>query len=593
MISYMTDSSALPPTRIVADEGRGQRPSSLRRWLADAPAAYLLLAPVLVLFAFAVVYPLFQTIWLSFWDIKGLAKPRFYGVNNFIVLFNDATFQHTILTTLLWTLCTTALSVAGGWSIALLCALAPRETLIPRVLIFAAFGVSEAVTGYIWLGIYRPDAGGLLNSLLSGIGLGQFAHPWLGDANTALWCLIIAYSWAQTGLPLILIFAATQAVPRTVLEAAYIDGARPTDIMRYNYRATFHAGRAGGAVHQPARQSTRLRHHLCADGGRACSFNRDGRLFHVPGEFYPVQARLRRRRHACAADRGAGDLAAGHHPAHGRCQMIGKAPRWIPIVVGLVSILWIIPLLGIIITSVRPPVDTVLGWWRLDHIEFTFNAWFSVWSKYPLANGFWVSVQLAGISTLGSMILTPAAAYTFQFLKFPFRRTLLIIIINAFVLPQQVVVIPLFTLWRQMGLIDNIASVLIPYIGLSFAWSIFLVKNFLEDFPKEMIEAARIDGCGPISTFFHVVLPNSLTSVAAVGILQFLFCWNSLLIPLLFLRTQTPLPVVFAQIAGTYDPNWDLRAVAAIVTTIVPLIIFLVFQRQFARGSLSTSGSKE
>lgn len=96
------------------------------------------------------------------------------------------------------------------------------------------------------------------------------------------------------------------------------------------------------------------------------------------------------------------------------------------------------------------------------------------------ANGFWVSVQLAGIATLGSMLLTPAAAYAFHFLKFPFRRTLLIIIINAFVLPPQVVVIPLFTLWRQMmGLIDNLLSVLIPYIGLSFAWSIFLVKNFL------------------------------------------------------------------------------------------------------------------
>ena len=106
-----------------------------------------------------------------------------------------------------------------------------------------------------------------------------------------------------------------------------------------------------------------------------------------------------------------------------------------------------------------------------------------------LADGFWVSLQLAGIATLGSMLLTPAAAYAFQFLKFPFRRTLLIIIINAFVLPQQVVVIPLFTLWRQMGLIDNIASVLIPYVGLSFAWSIFLVKNFLEDFPKELVEA--------------------------------------------------------------------------------------------------------
>ena len=108
-----------------------------------------------------------------------------------------------------------------------------------------------------------------------------------------------------------------------------------------------------------------------------------------------------------------------------------------------------------------------------------------------------------------------------------------------------------------------------------FAWSIFLVKNFLEDFPKELIEAARIDGCGPMSTFFRVVLPNSLASIFTVGILQFLFCWNSLLIPLLFLRHGVPLPVIFAQISGTYDMNWDRRAVAAIVTTIVPLIVFL------------------
>ena len=273
--------------------------------------------------------------------------------------------------------------------------------------------------------------------------------------------------------------------------------------------------------------------------------------------------------------------------------MIGKPPRWVPIAVGVISILWMIPLLGIVITSIRPVTDTVLGWWRVDHIELTLRAWSSVWAKYPLANGFWISVQLAGIATLGSMLLTPAAAYAFHFLKFPFRRTLLIIIINAFVLPQQVVVIPLFTLWRQMGLIDNLLSVLIPYIGLSFAWSIFLVKNFLEDFPKELVEAGRIDGCWPISTFFQVVLPNSLAQIFAVGILQFLFCWNSLLIPLLFLRTAAPLPVVFAQISGMFDPNWDLRAVAAIVTTIVPLIVFLVFQRQFAGGSLATSGSKE
>jgi raffinose/stachyose/melibiose transport system permease protein len=229
--------TSLAPTegRAVSALGGGRRKLVVahRRHIRDIPAAYLLLAPVLILFAFAVVYPVVDTIRLSFYDIKGLYPPKFSGLRNFATLYNDANFRQAAVTTLLWTMCTTAFSVTAGWIIALLCSMAPRETLIPRVLIFAAFGVSEAVTGYIWLGIYRPDAGGMLNALLGAAGLGQFAHPWLGDSQTAVWCLIVAYSWSQTGLPLILIFAATQAVPRTVLEAAYIDGARPLGIMRH------------------------------------------------------------------------------------------------------------------------------------------------------------------------------------------------------------------------------------------------------------------------------------------------------------------------------------------------------------------------
>ena len=229
-------------TQLAPVEGRAQSPFGAgrrklvvaeRRHLGEIPAAYLLLAPVLILFAFAVVYPVIDTIRLSFYDIKGLYPPRFVGLNNFVTLYYDATFRQAISTTLIWTVCTTVFSVAAGWGIALLCSLAPKQTLIQRVIIFAAFGVSEAVTGYIWLGIYRPDAGGLVNAVLTGVGLGQFAHPWLGDTQTAIWCLIIAYSWSQTGLPLILIFAATQAVPKSVLEAAYIDGASPLRIMRH------------------------------------------------------------------------------------------------------------------------------------------------------------------------------------------------------------------------------------------------------------------------------------------------------------------------------------------------------------------------
>lgn len=273
--------------------------------------------------------------------------------------------------------------------------------------------------------------------------------------------------------------------------------------------------------------------------------------------------------------------------------MIGRAPWWTTIIVGVVAFIWIIPVLGIVVTSIRPPGEVALGWWRLDEVNFTLSAWRRVWDEYPLAPALWTTTKLAAISTALTMLMTPAAAYAFHFLKFPSRRLLLTILVNAFVLPQQVVIIPLFQLWRELGLIDNILSVIIPYVGLSFAWSIFLVKNFLEDFPKELIEAAKIDGCGPVSTFWHVVMPNSLSPIFAVGILQFLWTWNALLFPMLYLRNDVPLPVLLARVAGTYDSNWDLRSVAAIVTAIVPLFVFLVFQRQFAAGSQARTGAKE
>ena len=273
--------------------------------------------------------------------------------------------------------------------------------------------------------------------------------------------------------------------------------------------------------------------------------------------------------------------------------MIARRHPGIAALVGTVALLWIVPILGLVVTSFRPPADVVLGWWSTEHVAFTLEAWRQVWVDYPLALALWTTVKLAGLATLATMLLTPAAAYAFHFLTFPFRRTLLIIIINAFVLPQQAIIIPLFQLWRQTGLIDNILSVLVPYIGLSFAWSIFLVKNFFEDFPKELIEAAKIDGCGPIGIFFRIVLPNAVAPIAAVGILQFLWCWNSLFLPLLYLRTAVPLPVLLARLAGSYDLNWDKRAVAAIVTTIVPLAVFLIFQRHFAAGAQTRAGGKE
>lgn len=219
-------------TGIASQMHGGQRKLLAGSWrVRDWPAAWLLILPVLILFGITVVFPLIDTIRLSFFDIKGLGKPKYVGIGNYVKLFTDPAFRNTLVTTALFTVGTTVVSVGLGWFLAMLCAFAPRQTLPFRVMIFAAFGISEAVAGYMWIGILRPDAGGLLNAVI-GIFQPGFAQPWLGDPRTALWALIITASWSGVGLPLMLCFASVQAIPKSLFEAAYIDGANHWQVMR-------------------------------------------------------------------------------------------------------------------------------------------------------------------------------------------------------------------------------------------------------------------------------------------------------------------------------------------------------------------------
>jgi raffinose/stachyose/melibiose transport system permease protein len=217
-------------------------PVGWRLLMPDSGAAFLLLTPVIVLFGLSVIYPLIETIRISFWEIRGLGRPTFIGIENYRRLFADPAFLGTLWTTLIFTIGVTAISVSVGWVVAMLCAFAPKQTAIFRLMIFATFGISEAVAGYIWIGIFRPGDAGLLNGVFTAVGLASWAQPWLGSPNTALAALIAATAWSAVGLPLLLSFAAVQTIPRSVVEAAYLDGATPLDLMWHIMRPLSVAG---------------------------------------------------------------------------------------------------------------------------------------------------------------------------------------------------------------------------------------------------------------------------------------------------------------------------------------------------------------
>lgn len=202
-------------------------PSGRADWVA-----YILLAPVLIIFAIGVLYPLVETIRVSFLDWTGLAPPKDAGFSNYIKLFQDPNFINALKVTLIWTVSCTALSVAIGWGIALISGLSPKATAPFRLAIFAAYGISETASGLIWLGILQPDFG-LLNGLLTAVGLGEYATPWLGDPDTAIWGIIAAYVWSQAGLPLLTCYAAIRSIPNSLVEAAYVDGAKHRHIIRH------------------------------------------------------------------------------------------------------------------------------------------------------------------------------------------------------------------------------------------------------------------------------------------------------------------------------------------------------------------------
>jgi len=272
--------------------------------------------------------------------------------------------------------------------------------------------------------------------------------------------------------------------------------------------------------------------------------------------------------------------------------LTSRAATAAALVIGLV---WTVPTLGLLITSFRPQLEiTRSGWWTLfTNPEFTLSNYREVLGggSTDLSQYFINSVVITVPSVLLPILLASLAAYAFAWMKFPFRDSLFVAVFALQIVPLQVTLIPLLSLYvRQLDLAGTYWAVWISHTVFALPLAIFLLHNFMKEIPGELMEAARVDGASHARIFFQILMPLITPALAAFGIFQFLWVWNDLLVSLTFLGGDpdvAPLTVRVAELSGTRGNAWYLLSAGAFVSIIVPLVVFLALQRYFVRGLLA------
>jgi alpha-glucoside transport system permease protein len=288
--------------------------------------------------------------------------------------------------------------------------------------------------------------------------------------------------------------------------------------------------------------------------------------------------------------------APARTPAERLVRILGRAPVHVALVI--IALIWLVPTVGLFITSFRPRGDIQSsGWWTLftGNFNLTLDNYSSVigadLASQSMLDAFINTVQITVPSTIVPLFLASLAAYAFAWIQFPFRDTLFLTIIAMLLVPIQMTLIPLSQIFRELGLIGTFLPIWIIHTTFALPFGIFLLRNFFITLPKDLIEAARIDGASTFGIFRQIVVPLSVPALASYAIFQFLWVWNDLLIALVFAPRPAGLPMTtqIGSLLGTYGAEWDILAAASFLIMVVPLAVFFSLQRFFVQGLLAGS----
>jgi alpha-glucoside transport system permease protein len=272
-------------------------------------------------------------------------------------------------------------------------------------------------------------------------------------------------------------------------------------------------------------------------------------------------------------------------------RVVSRTPVHVALLV--IAVIWLVPTIGLAVTSFRPrsEIQSSSWWSSLTDFNFTLHNYDLVLSNAKMGSAFVSSLMITIPSTLLPLTLAAMAAYAFSWINFPGRDSIFLLIVALMVVPIQMALVPLLRLFRDLTLADWYWGIWLAHTAFGLPLGIFLLRNFFITLPRDLIEAAKVDGASHARIFLKVVLPLSVPALASFAIFQFLWVWNDLLMALIFVQNSDlwPMTIRINQMQSTYGIEWHLLSAGAFLLMIVPLAVFFALQRYFVQGLLAGS----
>lgn len=275
---------------------------------------------------------------------------------------------------------------------------------------------------------------------------------------------------------------------------------------------------------------------------------------------------------------------------------VGRIPLHIVIIA--ITIGWVLPTLGLLVTSFRLPGDVVhTGWWTVfqapfDFTQYTLENYVSVFTRQGLGRAFLNSVIVSIPATLIPILLAGFAAYAFAWMDFFGRDVMFLLMVGLLVVPIQMTFIPIYRVFTMLHLNGSFLGIWVAHTGYGLPLTIYILHNFIAGLPSDLFDAAEIDGAGTLQVFFKIIIPISVPALASVVIFQFLWVWNDLIVALIYLGGSPEvgtLTLKIANLVGSRGQDWELLTAAAFISMLLPLLVFFSLQKYFARGLLAGS----